>query len=63
MTLMSLMMTVFLTGCFPVDGGNFCDLAEMLATKDEALARDIVIKDRDLAKGMNRHNLLVGECS
>ena len=48
--------------CGEIRKGDFCDLAEVLGTTDESLAIDIVERDVDLARGLNRHNRLVDEC-
>lgn len=56
-------MTLWLMGCSePIEQGDFCRLAEELSTTDRELAVTIVERDREFAKGINRHNELVSAC-
>ena len=46
----------------PIEGGDFCDLAEPLGTTNPDLARAIVAIDRPFAVDLNEHNELVKGC-
>lgn len=58
------MMLSLTASCGPnaIQMGDFCAIAEPLQTSNRELAVTIVQQDRDLAKGLNRHNAKVGEC-